>query len=273
MRVGFLQFYPRLFEEQKNLHRIDKLLTDVNADLIVLPELATSGYLFANKDEMKYLSASAKQSRIADFFRNIAKRENIAIVVGILEQDKEIYYNSSILVYPDGKIELYRKTHLFYKEKLLFAPGNTGFNVFNYQEVKLGLMICFDWIFPESARILALKGADVICHSANLVMPYCQKAMYARAIENNVFIITANRIGSDKNRSSELYFTGASQIMSPKGEILASASIDKEEIRIVDIDPQEARNKNINEYNHLFKDRRTDLYSELSTYRFSQKNE
>ncbi len=266
MKVGFLQFYPRLFAEQENLHRIDEMLTDVNADLIVLPELATSGYLFTNKDEMKDLSTPARQGRIADFFHNIAKRERMAIVAGILERDNDIYYNSSILVYPDGNIELYRKTHLFYEEKLFFAPGNSGFNVFSYIGVNLGLMICFDWMFPESARILALKGADIICHSANLVMPYCQKAMYARAIENHIFIITANRIGLDKNEDKELHFTGKSQIISPKGEILASASENREEIKIVDINPLEARNKNINEYNHLFKDRRTELYKDLCEY-------
>ena len=260
MKVGFLQFAPKLFHEKHNLEKINIMLKGCKADVIVLPELATSGYLFANKEEMKPLSAPAKSGRIADFFRNIAAKENFAIVVGFLEKENDNFYNSQMLVFPNGRIEIYRKIHLFLDEKRLYKVGDTGFNVFESRGAKLGLMVCFDWIFPESARTLALRGADIICHSANLVLPFCQKAMITRSIENRVFTITANRIGTEKNETQEFTFTGMSQITSPKGDILAQATEDEEVLKIVEINPAEARDKFVTEKNHLFKDRRREFY-------------
>lgn len=260
IRVGFLQFNIKLFHEKHNLEKINIMLKGCKADVIVLPELATSGYLFANKEEMKPLSAPAKSGIIADFFRNIAAKENFAIVVGFLEKENDNFYNSQMLVFPNGRIEIYRKIHLFLDEKRLYKVGDTGFNVFEFRGAKLGLMICFDWIFPESARTLALRGAEIICHSANLVLSFCQKAMITRSIENRVFTITANRIGTEKNKAQEFTFTGMSQITNPNGEILAQATEDEEILRIVEINPEEARNKFVTEKNHLFKDRRRKFY-------------
>ncbi len=260
MKVGFLQFYPKLFHEKHNLEKINSMLRGCKADLIVLPELAISGYLSANQKEMESLSAPAKSGRIADFFRNLSARENSSIVSGFLEKDANSFYNSQMFVQPNGKIEIYRKTHLFFDEKELLKPGNTGFNVFEFNGTKLGLMICFDWIFPESARTLALKGAEIICHSANLVLPFCQKAMITRSIENRVFTITANRIGTEKNAGQEYAFTGMSQITSPKGEILVQATEYEEILKVIEINPEEARNKFVTEKNHLFEDRRREFY-------------
>jgi len=124
-------------------------------------------------------------------------------------------------------------------------------------------MICFDWIFPEAARVLALKGAEVICHPANLVLPWCQRAMVTRSIENRVFIVTANRIGGEKREGRELKFTGGSQITSPVGELLCQASEEGEEVGVVDIDPSIAKDKAITEENDLFSDRRPELYQQL----------
>lgn len=165
-----------------------------------------------------------------------------------------------MLVYPNGEIQVYRKTHLFYKEKKLFEPGNTGLNVFQYKGVNLGLMICFDWIFPESVRTLALKGADIICHSANLVLPFCQKAMITRSIENRIFTITANRFGLEKNAGDEFSFTGMSQITDIKGNRLTQAGKNEECVKIVEIDPTEARDKKVTEWNDIFLDRREEFY-------------
>ncbi|MBC8527448.1 MAG: hypothetical protein ISS28_01580 [Candidatus Cloacimonetes bacterium] len=260
MKVGFLQFAPKLFHEKHNLEKIETLLQGCKADLVVLPELATSGYLFTNQKEMKPLSSPAKSGRIADFFRNIAVKENCAIVVGFLEKEKDNFLSSQMLVYPNGTIEVYRKTHLFSDEKRFYKPGDTGFNVFEFRGVKLGLMICFDWIFPEAARTLALKGAEIICHSANLVLPFCQKAMITRSVENQVFTITANRNGTEQNAGQELTFTGMSQITSPKGEILAQATEDEEILKVIEINPEEARDKFVTETNHVLDDRRTEFY-------------
>ncbi|HAP67080.1 MAG TPA: acyltransferase, partial [Nitrospinae bacterium] len=128
----------------------------------------------------------------------------------------------------------------------------------------IGMMICFDWLFPEVARILSLKGADIICHPSNLVLPHCPQAMITRCIENRVFVITANRVGVEERiKGRRLKFIGQSEIVSPDGKILYRASANKEEIGIVDIDPKMARNKNITPLNNIFKDRRKDLYKPL----------
>jgi len=120
-------------------------------------------------------------------------------------------------------------------------------------------MICFDWFFPETARYLALKGADIICHPANLVMPYCQRAMFTRALENQVYTITANRIGKDINGSKDIFFTGESVILDPKGNYLARAKTDSEEIQSVEIEHTIARNKFLNPNNNIFDDRKVNI--------------
>ncbi len=124
-------------------------------------------------------------------------------------------------------------------------------------------MVCFDWAFPETARILALHGADIICHPANLVLQFSQKTMLARSIENRIFTITANRTGKDIRPNTQLSFTGLSQITSPKMELLAQSNEHDEDLKIVEIDPTQARNKMITANNHLFLDRRVELYNPL----------
>jgi predicted amidohydrolase len=186
-------------------------------------------------------------------------------VSGICEREGNNYYNSSVLVCPDGKVIIYRKIQLFYEEKLWFKPGNIRLQTCdiengNFHKTRIGMMICFDWIFPEVARSIALKGAQILCHPANLVMPYCQDAMVTRAIENSIFTITCNRTGSERSGERELTFTGMSEIVNPRGNILHRASKDEEECVIIDIDPSEALNKNINSRNNLFDDRREEYY-------------
>ena len=123
------------------------------------------------------------------------------------------------------------------------------------------MMICFDWIFPESMRSLANLGADIVCHPANLVMPYCQRAMVTRCLENNVFAVTANRIGADERKGEIISFTGKSQITGPQGQVLASAPESSESVKVVEIDINSARDKWLNPRNNLLEDRRPDCYS------------
>jgi predicted amidohydrolase len=170
------------------------------------------------------------------------------------------------MISPDGVIENYQKTHLYADEKLLFQPGLSGFKVFEWQGVNIGMMICFDWIFPESARTLALADAQIIAHPANLVMPYCQNAMVTRSIENKVFTITANRIGTERLKQHTLQFTGASQMTGPSGEILYRGPKQRETVHIATINPEAALNKKISKRNDLFKDRRPEVYQLESSH-------
>jgi len=134
--------------------------------------------------------------------------------------------------------------------------------VWDIGPTKIGVMVCFDWFYPESARTLALKGADIICHPSNLVLPHCPDAMVTRSLENRVFSITANRIGVEaRGGRKPLTYIGLSEIVDPCGSILHRAPSDREDLHVVDIDPQTARDKSLNGYNNLFRDRRPDVYT------------
>jgi predicted amidohydrolase len=122
------------------------------------------------------------------------------------------------------------------------------------------MLICFDWMFPEAWRVLALKGAELIAHPANLVLPYCQSVMPSYSLVNRLFIVTANRTGTEE----DLTFTGNSVITNPIGQTIVHGSVDKEEVINSEIDLRLSVNKKITPENDVFKDRRTDVYGNFS---------
>lgn len=260
MRVGFLQFCPVFGEIERNLNRVEAKLSRVEADLIVLPELFNTGYLFSGRKQLSQLAEEIPEGPTTQFLKRLSKKTKAAIVAGLAESHRGRIYNSCIFVNPGGAVHLYRKLHLFYREKKWFDPGNLKPEVLAFRTAKVGMMICFDWIFPETARSLALLGADLICHPANLVLHYCQRAMITRSLENAVFTITANRVGTEGRGAEKVTFTGRSQVTSPKGEILASAPPDKERLGFADISIEKARDKFFTPANHLLQDRRVALY-------------
>lgn len=260
MRIAYVQINCRFNERERNLRRALQLIASERADLYVLPELFSSGYLFTSLAEVRAAAESVPDGPSCQALLEACRRHQGHVVAGLAEQAGGAIYNSAVLLGPQGYRATYRKLHLFDEEKLWFTPGDAPFAVHDIGMAKLGLMICFDWIFPESMRSLALAGADIICHSANLVLPYCQKAMTTRCLENGVFAVTANRVGSDRRGDTSLHFTGASQITGPRGEVLAQAGKAVEEIKVVTIDPRRAGDKWLNSRNNLFQDRRPGLY-------------
>ncbi|MBS1514571.1 MAG: acyltransferase [Bacteroidetes bacterium] len=260
MKIGFFQFKPERGDVKHNAEKIYDSLIDKDFDLMVLPELANSGYLFANSEELESASENIPSGIFSQTLLELSKKKNAYIISGVCEKFIGEFFNSSVLYCPDGSYKIYRKLHLFDSEKQWFTAGNMPLEAYEIHLTKIGMMVCFDWIFPETARTLALRGAKIICHPSNLVMPYCQQAMFTRALENHVFTITANRIGSEKVNDTELFFTGESVIVSPRGEYLARASKDSEECIIVEINEEEAGDKNINPNNNLFIDRRMGFY-------------
>lgn len=265
MKIGFLQFKPLFGQVEDNLDKLSSMIEKAPYfDLLVLPELANSGYVFSNKDELGKASETIPSGLFVEKLSEITNSRNSAIVCGICERKGVNYYNSSVLIGPKGFIGKYQKIHLFDREKLFFQPGNGPLKSFEVNGMKIGMLVCFDWIFPEATRVLALEGIDILAHSANLVLPYSQTAMLARSIENRIFTVTSNRIGTEENGGIELTFTGQSQITSPKMELLASAGVDTEEIKIVEIDIELARNKWLNERNNVLLDRRSAMYTKLA---------
>jgi predicted amidohydrolase len=260
MKIGFVQMDVRFGQVEHNLSKADKLMAPVTADLLVLPELFSSGYLFADQGELEALAEAIPDGATTQFLINAALEKNCYIVAGIAEKAAHRFCNSAVLVGPAGFLAVYRKVHLYDQEKRWFAAGDQPFFVVDVGMAKLGMMICFDWFFPESARSLALLGADIICHPSNLVMPFCQKAMVTRCLENHIFTVTANRIGKDVRPNGEFSFTGCSQITAPDGSILEAAGADEETVCMAEIDVKLARDKKINIMNDLLGDRRPGCY-------------
>ena len=260
IKAGFLQFQPVFGEILQNICTIEDMLRDVDFDLMVLPELCTTGYQFVSGSELISLSET-KDGKLGQALLKLAREKQGVIVAGFAEKNGDEVFNAAMTVGPEGILSVYRKAHLFFNEKQFFSPGNTPFvPVETGLGFSLGTMICFDWMFPEAARSLALGGANIIAHPANLVLPWCQRAMFARAVENRVFVITANRFGTE-SRGAEvpLTFTGGSQIMTPDGETPAKAG-PAEAVAMVREINLSATDKQLNPRNHLFEDRRPDLY-------------
>jgi predicted amidohydrolase len=260
MRVGFVQFAPVFGDPERNLTMIERLVRSTQADLLVLPELCTTGYQFRDRNEALSLAETA-DGPSSTFLRSLCAERNLHLVAGLAEKDPNGLFNSAIMLHPEGPAEVYRKVHLFRAEKRIFDPGDRGFSVFDAGKSRVGLLVCFDWAFPEAARSLSLGGAQILAHPANLVLPHAQQAMGTRCIENGVYSITANRTGSEQRTNGPgLTFTGGSRIIGPDGRVLAEASGDGESVQVVDIDPARADNKQITPENHLFEDRRPDQY-------------
>jgi len=262
MKVGFAQFESVFGDKEANINtilRLSKTAVDQETDLLVLPELCNTGYVFKSKKEVEALSENVPEGRTTRELIRFAEDSGIHIVAGLCEKQNDQHFNSAVLVGPEGFIGKYRKAHLFYEENLWFSKGDIPFQVHAIPNAKIGIMICFDWFFPEVVRILALKGAEIVCHPSNLILPYSQKALLGTAVQNNVFIITANRIGVERG----VRFTGLSQIIDPKMKILARSGKKEEDIKSVEIDPRIADSKRINKYNDLWLDRRIDLYGAL----------
>ena len=260
MRIGYFQFTPKRLEVEGNIRRINDRINGVKADVLVFPELFLTGYLFTDKNELARFAQKAGEGKIFEAMLSWAKKINGMVIGGFPEIDGEKIYNSSMAVMPDGSYKLYRKLHLFNREKLIFTPGNLKAEPFEFRGAKFGLMICFDWIFPEISRTLALKGAQILVYSSNLVLPLCQRALFARAVENRTFVILSNRGGSETVGELSLSFTGKSIIYAPDGTILCNSEDDRDEIKIVEVNPDDALDKNVTERNDIFRDRRTQFY-------------
>lgn len=258
MRVAVIQTDPLFGEAEHNVNQALSLMENVEADLIILPELFNTGYNFINEEEVRRLAEPA-EGKTFNALRQFASTRHCYIVYGFAEQADRIY-NSAAIVGPDGLIGLYRKIHLYYREKLFFAPGNLGFPIFELPFGNVGIMICFDWMYPESARTLALNGAQIIAHPSNLVLPHCPDAMITRCLENRLFAATANRIGRENRGGVDLSYIGTSEIVTPRGEVLKRLDRSQQGSAIVDINLADADNKKINEFNDLFIDRKTDFY-------------
>ncbi len=261
LRIALVQTRPRLGERSANLAAIAAAARSANAELYVLPELATSGYALADRKQALALAERPEGSEGLRRLQELCEERNAAMAVGLPLAEGDGLFNAAALLRPGLPAVFYRKLHLFDREPEIFDPGPDPPAVFEWRGVRLGLMICFDWLFPETTRLLALAGADLIVHPSNLVLSHCQEAMRVRAIENGVFTVTVNRVGEERYPDGErLGFTGCSQATDPDGKRTLALPADEEAVGVISIEPARSRDKRITARNHLLGDRRPSLY-------------
>ena len=273
VRVACLQTEPIVGEKDRNVSRSLEMIAkaaDNGARLLVLPELCNSGYVFNSRDEAFALSEPIPEGPTTKAWMEIAKARDLYIVAGITEREGDSLYNASVVVGPSGHIGTFRKVHLWNEENLFFERGNLGFPVFSTPIGRIGTFICYDGWFPESYRLCALQGADIICIPTNWVPIPGQdpkrEAManilvMGSAHSNSVFVAAADRVGTERGQP----FVGQSLIASYTGwPVAGPASAKDEEIIYADVNLADARRKrNWNEYNQVLRDRRSDVYGEM----------
>src|SRR5215471_11274276 len=270
MRVAVAQIEPKLAEKDRNLDlclaRLEAAVAE-GAELLVLPECAIPGYVYESGDEaLPYAEEIPGPSTAA--LEDACRRLDAYVVCGLLERDGDAIHNAAVLVGPDGLVGSYRKSHLPFLGVDRYVRAGDELPVFDTPVGRIGLEICYDLRFPEVTRSLALAGAEIVCLPTNWPMAAAQNAELlapARAYENRVFLLVANRIG--RERTAE--FCGRSQIVDPTGTRLAETDVTSEALLVADIDIEKARDKSIipaaGEYEmHLFGHRRPELYGALA---------
>ena len=271
-KVAGVQMDIAIGDPDANLSAIAKHTENAVASgamLVVFPECTLTGYCFDTLEEAQAVAHPVDGALIRQV-TDIAKQHDTHIVVGMLESaDAELVYNSAVLVGPQGIVGVYRKTHLPHLGVDRFTtPGKLANQIFDINGLKIGINICYDCSFPESARVLALAGADIVVLPTNWppgsgrvsdIIPN------TRALENNVYFMSVNRIGNEKGFD----FIGKSKICDPLGGDVEFANHDKEAILFAEIDTQWSRKKHLvavpglHEV-HRFKDRRPDIYGPIS---------
>ena len=256
------------------------------ANIILLPELFENLYFCQEKKYESYELASPVEENLAvNHFKEVAKELGVVLPVCFYEREGNSFYNSIAVIDADGSnLGVYRKTHIpddhFYQEKFYFTPGDTGFKVWDTRFGKIGIGICWDQWFPETARSLALLGAEMIFYPTAIgsepvlecdSMPHWRRCMQGHAGSNIMPVIAANRIGKEvvtpckenAGQSSSLDFYGSSFITDETGELIRSASRNQEEILTATFDLDEIREKRVSW--GIFRDRRPEMYHVLTS--------
>lgn len=246
------------------------------AQIILLPELF-EGYYFCKDMDKKYFSWATplEGNELVARFSALAKELKVVILISYFEKSDEGYFNSLVVADADGRVmDNYRKTHIpdgpGYEEKFYFKPGNTGFKVYDTFYAKIGVGICWDQWFCETARALTLMGAEIIFYPTAIgsepeihldSKEHWQRVQMGHAATNTVPVVVANRIGEERGETYTLNFYGSSFITDYTGAKIAEASRDKEEILFADFDIEE--NQKQRHYWGLIRDRQPSAYAEV----------
>ena len=272
LKVAAVQMLSFEGEEQRNLARMLERMGEAaaaGARLIVFPEASNNGYYFEDRADAHH-KATPIPGAFTDALGQRAKELNVWVVAGLFEQGNgDDVFNCAVLIGPNGElVGKYQKNFFIKADKRWFVPGQTGFKTFDTPLGQLGFFVCADGRIPESARCIALEGADILVNPTNWGAP--DQYLYhvpTRAVENRCWVIGATKPRRPLDQAQEMLaynrFTGCSFIMNPRGEVLVQAGPDEETIIYADIEPAAARDKSIGDGNDLFADRRPELYSLL----------
>lgn len=273
VKIACVQMEPVVGQKERNVrHTLDCIeeAAGEGAGLIVLPELCNSGYVFNSREEAFALAEEVSGGPTCRVWMDAARKQGLYLVAGIAERDGEVLYNAAVAIGPSGFLGKFRKVHLWNEENLFFEPGNLGFPVFKTPLGRIATFICYDGWFPESYRLCALQGADIVCIPTNWV-PIPGQASHREAMANilvmaaahanSIFVAAADRVGVERGQP----FIGQSLIVSYTGwPIGGPASPDRQEIIYAEANLADARRmRNWNEYNQVLRDRRTDVYDEM----------
>lgn len=268
----------------KNISKAESMVkkaADMGANIVLLPELFENTYFCQERKYESYkIAVPVSENAAVHAMSALAKELHVVIPVSFYEQDGNSLFNSVAMIDADGSIMgVYRKTHIpddhFYQEKFYFTPGDTGFKVWNTAFCKIGVGICWDQWFPEAARCMALDGAELLLYPTAIgsepiletdSMPHWRRCMQGHSAANIMPVAAANRIGTEQinpceenaNQSSALKFYGSSFITDETGEILQSASRDKEEIILQEFDLDSIAENRLSW--GVFRDRRPKCY-------------
>jgi len=275
VKVACLQLDIKIGDIISNIEKSVRMINeaaDNGTMLVVMPEMANSGYAFNSKKEAMELAENLQDSKSINAWAEVACDRKIYIVSGITEVDGNDLYNTAVLIGPNGLIGKYRKLHLWEEEFLWFEQGNLGLPVFHTPIGRIGIAICYDMWFPETFRILAAQGADVVCVPTNWVstdaLPNNMKNFgpilaMAAAHSSGIYIAVADRVGEERG----MVFPGRSLIVKNSGIPIADPVDDTEQIIYGDCNFAKVRAHCTNKYNSTKKDRRLDVYDEFLGYR------
>jgi N-carbamoylputrescine amidase len=271
--VACIQMQPEVGAKASNVAHSVELIEQAHARgarLIVLPELCNSGYVFESREEAFSLSEPLADGETGETIRTwsaLATRLGITLVAGFAEREGDALYNTAAVIGPRGVLGGYRKMHLWGDEYLYFEPGNRGMPVFHTPFGRVACAICYDIWFPEVFRMAATGGADILCVPTNWVPMPAQPAglpvmanllAMAGAHSNGLFVAAADRVGVERGQP----FLGCSLIVDARGWPAAGpASPVEEEILVATVNLADARrNRQLNTFNHVLRDRRPDVY-------------
>lgn len=270
-----------VFENIKKAEELVRTASEAGAKIILLPELFERLY-FCQERRYEYydFALPVNENAAVNHFKNICKELSVVMPISFYEKDGTRLFNSIAMIDADGKVlGVYRKTHIpddhYYQEKFYFTPGNTGFKVFKTMYGNVGVGICWDQWFPETARAMALLGADLLLYPTAIGSEpildvdssgHWKRTMQGHSAANVIPVVAANRYGEEKvipcvengNQSSALVFYGNSFMTDETGDIISSTGRDEEAVLVSSYDFDKIREARMSW--GLFRDRRPEMY-------------